>query len=92
MNEVNLRDAIFDAKNIGGTLTDWQQTELMALLGSGCRKDTKARLSRRLAVPLSLWPYYGIFERVTLSPIVEYVPGQSYPDEIRTVRQLILEG
>jgi len=65
---------------------------LIDLLGKGCRQDTKDRLERRLSLT-SLMPNYGIYQRVFINKqTVEYCAGQSYPDEIRFIRQLILKG
>ena len=91
MKIYTLSDAIRD----GITLSPEQQNELLALLGGGCRKETKARLARRLALPLSLLSNHGIFSRVFLRydrEGVTYCAGQSYTDEVRLVRKLVLEG
>jgi len=73
-------------------LTFWQYRALCALLGKRCRQDTRARIRRKLEYPRSL-PTYGIFNRVHIEEdCVSYCAGQSYPDEIRTVRNLILKG
>jgi flavin-dependent dehydrogenase len=60
------------------------------VLGSGCRKETK----RKLALVLNCVPDIracGIYGRVFLEDgKVSYCPGQSYMDEIRTVRNLLL--
>lgn len=91
MKTYTLSDAIRD----GITLSPEQQNELLALLGSKCQQKTKEKLARRLALPLSLMPNYGIFSRVYLSYNTEgvhYCAGQSYTDEVRLVRKLVLEG
>ena len=62
------------------------------IFGHGCRADTK----RELRLVLGLVPSirsYGIFGRVMFNRDtggVSYCAGQSYPDEIRTVRSLLL--
>lgn len=86
---------LYDAVRDGATLSTEHQQALLALLGSGCRKETKARLARRLALPLSLMPNRVIFSRVYLRydrEGVHYCAGQSYTDEVRLVRKLVLEG
>ncbi len=84
--EDTLYNRLYDEKD----LTDAEIEELVQIVGSGCRQETKARLYRRLSMP-SLMPRHDIYRRVDLDP-VGYCAGQSYPDEIRTVRQLILKG
>jgi hypothetical protein len=83
------------AVNNGDTLTTDQQHALLILLGTRCRADTKERLRRRLAMPLSLWSNYGIYSRVYLvynNEGVHYCAGQDYTSEIRTVRKCVLEN
>lgn len=59
----------------------------MSLIGKGCRANTKEKLFLRLQVPLSLWKRYGIYSRVILTDNdVEYICGQSWNDEMRTLR------
>lgn len=85
----SLSDAIKD----GITLDAEQQAALLHLIGSGCRKETKERLARRLALPLPLWTNHGIFGRVYIrynDERVHYCAGQDYTSEIRTVRQCVL--
>ena len=64
---------------------------LMDIFGSRCRARTK----RILAYALNAVPDikgYGIYERVYLTNgKAHYCAGQSYPDEIRTVRELLLK-
>ena len=92
IQEDTLHARIWNAKHEDkdNSFTEEQLDELVKLIGSGCRQDTKDRLYRRLSM-LSLMPNYGIYNRVDILPI-GYCAGQSYPDEIRTVRQLILKG
>ena len=91
MKTYTLSDAIRD----GITLSPEQQNELLALLGSKCQRKTKERLARRFALPLSLLSNHGIFSRVFLRydrEGVHYCAGQSYTDEVRMVRELVLRG
>lgn len=85
---------IWEAKNGNGQekLTDTQIDLLVSLLGHRCRADTKARLYRRLSLPLSLFKSYGIYHRLDVGENkVEYTAGQDYGCEITTVRQCILD-
>ena len=69
-------------------LADSEVGDLVAMLGSGCQPKTKERLARAL----HRVPYVencGIYGRVHLRP-VSYCAGQSYPDEIRAVRECLL--
>jgi len=66
---------------------------LVALVSSRCRKDTKDRLQRRVNTP-TLIQIVGIFNRVmfnTEDGTWGYCAGQSYPDEIRIVRECLLK-
>jgi hypothetical protein len=65
--------------------------QLVELLGSRVRSQNLAKLRRRLEQFPNLVPSYGILERLTKTEGTwEYTAGQSYPDEIRTVREIIL--
>ena len=103
--QYSLDRAIHDAKfpNHSGqtavstvTLTDEQQSAIFSFIAKGCRSATKAKLSRKLELPLSLWPSYGIFSRLILwdddTNVPYYICGQSWTDEMRTLRECILEG
>jgi hypothetical protein len=97
--QYSLDRAIHNAKynfNSPQGLTDHQQQEILSIIGKGCRADTKARLSRRLQLPLSLWVRYGDYSRLIIADDTEsapyYIAGQSYTDEIKTIRKLILKG
>lgn len=89
----NLSTLIYEAKHKDGQrcLTEIQQASLYVLIGKGCRANTRAKLGRMVALPLALWQDYGIYRRVSFdNEIAEYCAGQSYTDEIRTVRECIL--
>lgn len=91
MKIYTLSDAITD----GITLSPEQQAELVSILGSKCRKETKERLARRFALPLSLLSNHGLFSRVFLRydrEGVTYCAGQDYTSEVRMVRELVLRG
>lgn len=91
-----IHDATFSPNSEQKTLTDDQQAAILAIVGKGCRADTKDRLSRRLRLPLSLWPRYGIFSRLIIADDTDrapyYICGQSWTDEMQTLRKLILKG
>lgn len=73
-----------------GQLTPDQRHDLFEILGKGCRADTKAKLSQALTNNCRYVRSCGILGRVHLTPRVQYVAGQSYPDEIRIVRQVVI--
>ena len=73
-------------------MTEKDKEEIFEIVSSRCRQKTKELLALRLEKHLNLIPEYGILNRL----IKEehgwcYYAGQSYPDEIRTVRKIILE-
>lgn len=74
-------------------LTEQDIDSIVELLGYRCRVQTYNRLRARLKYSPSSVPVYGILERLTReeSGRWEYCAGQSYPDEIRTVRNIILK-
>jgi len=90
----NLDYAIHDAKFKEGApthLNDYQIRDILDLVGKGCRQSTKEKLERRLNMPLSLFQSYGIYNRMKLTPIgADYVPCQSWTEEMRTLRECIL--
>lgn len=93
----NLYNEIHKAKygqieNTHNSLNEKQINNILSFLGSRCRKETKEKLERRLKVPFSLWTNYGIFSRVILEDNGEafYICGQSWTDEMRTLRKCIL--
>ena len=89
MSQDTLRARISYSNDLSETEID----NMVLLLGHKCKAETKAKLYRRLRL-VSLMPCYGIYDRVMIhdNGNVSYCAGQSYPDEIRTVRKLILEG
>jgi hypothetical protein len=89
----NLSNRIYAAKFQNGPtqLTEVEQASLYRLISSRCRQNTKARIGRRVELPLSLWKDYGIYSRVTfVNGEVEYICGQSWTDEMRTLRECVL--
>jgi hypothetical protein len=92
-----IHDAKFpatEAKTI--TLTDEQQSAIFEMLAKGCRSATKAKLGRRLELPLSLWPSHGIFSRLILWDERDnrpyYITGQDWSVERKVLRDCILKG
>jgi hypothetical protein len=93
MSNRNLYNLIHDAKFEAGTfvLTDKQKADIFSMVGKRCRSHTKARLSRMIDLPLALWEKYGIYSRVTLEDDgASYICGQSWNDEMATLRDCIL--
>lgn len=93
MKTQTLYNLIHDAKFETGdfALTDKQKADIWLMVGKKCRSHTKARLSRMIDLPLSLWEKYGIYSRVTLDHEgASYICGQSWNDEMATLRECIL--
>jgi hypothetical protein len=92
-NYLNLDIVIHNAKFGGGVsaLTEKQKDDILSFIGKGCRQATKDKLARRLELPLALWNSYGIYHRITLDDDgADYVCGQSWTDEMRTLRECFL--
>jgi hypothetical protein len=90
----DLSTKIFEAThdNKAVHLTEQEQASLAALLGKGCRARTKERLAYKLSLPLYIYQDFGIYRRVSFdNGCAEYCAGQSYTDEVRVVRDLILD-
>jgi hypothetical protein len=91
--QVNLDNFIWDALNTEGVfkLTDKQKADILDMVGKHCRERTKERLARKLETPLFCWKRYGIYSRIVLNDDgAEYICGQSWNDEMRTLRECIL--
>jgi hypothetical protein len=94
MTQDNLSSRIWEAKhaNAAQNLSDSEQVALFNLLAKGTRQKTRERLERRVKLPLSMWKDYGIYSRVTfVADGVDYICGQSWTDEMRTLRECILD-
>ena len=75
------------------TLTDSDVEQIVAIVGKRCRVKTVNRLRSILTYSKSLIGNYGIYSRlIRENGTWSYVAGQSYPDEIRTLRECILNG
>jgi hypothetical protein len=93
MSNSNLYNLIHDAKFAEGThaLTEAQKADIVAMVGKRCRSSTKDRLARVLDLPLAIWQKHGIYSRVTLDADgASYICGQSWHDEMRTLRDCML--
>ena len=74
-------------------LTDKDIEQILAIVGYRCRLKTFNRLKSILTYGRSTIPNYGIFDRlIKENGQWHYVAGQSWPDEIRTLRECILKG
>lgn len=72
-------------------LTEQDIDQLIEIIGYRCRVKTVNRLRSVLTYGPSTVPTYGIFERlIKENGSWSYFAGQSYPDEIKTVREIIL--
>jgi hypothetical protein len=90
----NLSNRIHAAKFESGAeyLTEQEQDSFVQIIGKGCRAATKERLARRMRLPLVWWTDYGIYRRVLFDAQgVDYCCGQSWPDEMRTLRECLLQ-
>jgi hypothetical protein len=94
----NLDNLIYDAKygkleDTNNRLNDLQIQDILGMVGKRCRQSTKERLVASLRVPLKFWKRYGIYSRLTLTDSgADYICGQSWNDEMRTLRECILHG
>lgn len=86
-----MKDITFnDFKN---QLTETDIEQIVSLIGKSCRIKTINRLRSMLTYGVNAIPSCGILNRLTKEKTGWfYCAGQSYPDEIRTVREIILKG
>ena len=67
--------------------------QIITIIGHRCRIKTCNRLRSILTYSPSLVPSYGILERlIKEGEKWSYVAGQSYTDELKSVRDCILKG
>lgn len=86
------QESIIDVIRTRG-LTEQDIDELMGIVGYRCRHKTLVRLRSILTYGSSTIPDYGIMRRLMFTRgRWEYVDGQSYTDEIKTVRECIIKG
>lgn len=82
-------------RDVQKSLTDDDIDQLVNIIGSKCRHATKVRIRSVLTYGPSTIPDLGIMRRLIKDEGTrkwEYVAGQSYPDEIRVVRNIITMG
>lgn len=73
------------------SLTEQDIDQIISVIGSRCRVKTINRLRSILTYGPSTIEYAGILNRLMKeNGTWSYCAGQSYPDEIRTVREVIL--
>lgn len=79
--------------NYKDKLTDKDIDSIIETIGYRCWVNTLNRLRGNLTYSASQIPSYGIMDRLykTDKGDWHYCAGQSYPDEIRTVREIILK-
>lgn len=103
MKTITFRDYLIYPREQRPELTAQDIDEIVAIVGHGCREKTRNRLYSMLRYGMSAMDSYGIFDRLLKEPRYDsqigasplrgrwtYVAGQSYPDEIRTLRNCIL--
>jgi hypothetical protein len=74
-------------------LTENDIEQLISFIGYKCSQKTKLRLKSILTYGTGTIKPYGILSRLIKDGgLWSYVAGQSYDDEIRTVRNCILRG
>jgi hypothetical protein len=74
------------------SLTDSEKSTFFNLVSFGCHAKNKRRLHSIIFYG-PIHNNYGIYERVYFeNDQAHYCAGQSYPDEIRTVRECLLEN
>jgi hypothetical protein len=68
--------------------TEKEREQLAELIGKGCREKNKREIKSVCMYGLTRVANWGIMSRVIFGDNrVFYIAGQSYPDEIRIVRQ-----
>jgi len=92
MKPVTFRDYLIFPREQRPELTAQDIDEIVAIVGHGCREKTRNRLYSLLRYGMSAMDSHGIFDRLGKydGPRWTYVAGQSYTDEIRTLRACIL--
>ncbi len=86
--------------NLKTNLTEEDIAQILSLVGNRCRLKTKMRLRSILTYSARSLPFFGIYERLAREEYADssgnsvyawsYTAGQSYTDEIRTLRECIL--
>ena len=84
MSQVNFND-------LKHKLTNLDVDQLVILIGHGCRHKTKVRIRSILTYGWGSVGSFGIYNRlIKEGGKWDYIAGQSYSDEIRTLRDCIL--
>lgn len=79
--------------NLKNNLSSEDIAQIVSILGYRCGTNTVQRLKSILTYGTSTIPQYGILERLMKeNGNWNYYAGQSYVDEIRTVRNIIIKG
>lgn len=85
-----MQDTLSKRISQGKPLSEQERESALMILSKGCRSKTVNMLRYALSYVPNV-PNYGIYDRVHISNgNVDYCAGQSYPDEIRTVRNLLI--
>ena len=81
------------------TLTDEQKEAFIEIFGKGCRAKRKADLRKAIndvgIYDVGYFENFSIYSGVTFylePPYCKYFAGQSYPDEVKTVRECFTKG
>lgn len=87
-----MKNSLYNFISNNVEMSEEQRENLAVFLGKGCREKTKKRLLNVCKYGLLSVDLCGILRRLNLEPdnTWSYCAGQSYPDEIRTVRNAIL--
>lgn len=85
-----MQDTLSRRISNGQGLTKQEQEKLLEIFGNRCHARTKRMIIRMLRCVPDI-TNYGIFNRVHLNP-PNYCAGQSYPDEIKTVRECLIKN
>lgn len=85
-----MQDTLTRRIQTNNSLTENEIEQMMEIFGKRCQEKTKRMLHRVLTWVPDI-DDYGIYGRVHFeNGRVSYCAGQSYPDEIRTVRNCLL--
>ena len=85
-----MRNSFNDLKN---NLSEQDIDQIIVLIGYRCRINTCNRIRATLSYFSSSIPSYGILDRLSKeNERWSYCAGQSYPDEIKTIREIFLKG
>jgi hypothetical protein len=77
--------------NLKSNLSDQDIDELVAIIGHRCHPKTKTRIRSILKYGASKIPTLGILGRLSKESYGwQYFAGQSYPDEIKLIKKIIL--